>query len=397
MGLALSKASMVLTCEVRPDHVPVETDTTNQDNLQAPLAGPKKATGENMARKEVSIPFWFGNDMPFEFTFSAPFGFGYNMPFEFTFTVPEGTVSEKATGENMARKEASIPFCFGHDMPFEFTFSVSFRFGYNMPFEFTFAVPEGTVANQPQNNQEQSGTRHVQDVQISQDASTPDIPQSLGTMQTLLGLILRGGVPPEEKKDTPFPKRPVSKPSQNQQRSLLAEQLRAQEAEEEAAYADEEDADNQYSSGIGAELEEALARALARMSIGNSAASQTPAPSPHLETTTVTKLSGLPQGRLVFLPYGLMARFRLPGWVDNLASAGPGYDTLRARMDLMEKGRREFGLAVPVVQIICCNCAGLNVEGEFHCSMCQVHTLCKECDVGVRKESVEWMETKGLI
>lgn len=141
----------------------------------------------------------------------------------------------------------------------------------------------------------------------------------------------------DESKDLSFSKRPVSTPPQQQQ-SALTEQLRAQGAEEE-----EDDVELKIWF---------LERADDRDRI--------------VETTE----------KLVYLPYGLMRRFHESGQAGPLASIMRTFTTDGGNFD-------------HAVEIICCGCAGVNHEAEAHCSMCR-HTLCKDCSVGIPKESIKW-------
>lgn len=180
----------------------------------------------------------------------------------------------------------------------------------------------------------------------------------------------RGPSSQDENKDLSFSKRPVSKPPQ-QQRSALTEQLHAQEAEAE----EEEDVELKIRfevraddrDRIAAEAEKWMKIALAQMGMGSSAASRTLAPSHDPETTE----------KLVYLPYGLMPRFHKSGVAGPLASIMRTFTTDGGNLD-------------HAVEIICCGCAGVNHEAEAHCSMCRAHTLCKDCSVGIPKESIKW-------
>ena len=148
-----------------------------------------------------------------------------------------------------------------------------------------------------------------------------------------------------------FRKEPVSQlPSRLQ--SVFTEQLRALEEAEAAEWGDipEDDADEM--ARMDAELREKVTRALDRMRTGNSAASRisVPAPGPRTKTLTRYDSDALEEDGLVYLPYGAVCD--------------------RAR-------------SVPMVQLICCNCAGVSLPAEFHCLTCRVHTRCKDCSVAV--------------
>ncbi|KAH8907826.1 hypothetical protein BR93DRAFT_568166 [Coniochaeta sp. PMI_546] len=341
--------------------------------------------------------------------------------------------------ETTAREEARTPFQFGSDMLFEFTFSVPFQFGCNMLFEFTFSVPERTVANEPFKREERSvaadqqvpdrDTTHARHTQKSlgrvRDARTttrrqshskehtdPDTSataesphyQVYGTVPynnhlsaaievlevpwkqnqineeaySTEGWRSRNMTPRAKtmkdeamvKASNPdkaiFRKQEVSRVPKNQW-SALTEQLRAQEQEEED---EEEKEDTDEVNRSDATLYSKVTRALDRMSIGNYAASQTLALS--LNQTTGDghwdKLKGCwsREEELVYLPQGLMGRIR----------------------------KRGLALSVPLIQIICCNCAGVSSEAEFHCVACGLHTLCKDCSVGIPMSSFTQLENE---
>jgi hypothetical protein len=275
----------------------------------------KETTGRKGTTK-VSILFRFGCDMDFEFTFCPPFRFGFDMNFEFTFSVPERTVGPP------------------------------FRFGCDMNFEFTFSVPERTVADQPHFSQTPSRAEieqykgieeAIRTLQISDSQAAPakaidneetsraKAKQPANTTNSLTEdfeiiqmpwdkrpLIDRDtwraywrrelfkrrfGTIEGSKMYHQFSKQPVSKHPKNQ-RSLLTEQLRAQEQEEEDEEADiamEEVADDQarwYNL--------MMARALARTTTGSYAVSRTLAPSPRDPLTGTRSKIGEKESELVY-------------------------------------------------------------------------------------------------
>lgn len=334
----------------------------------------------------------------------------------------------KETTGRKGTTKVSILFRFGCDMDFEFTFCPPFRFGFDMNFEFTFSVPERTVANQPHVSQKPSRAETKQDKEIEEAIRTLQISDSqaapakgadnketsrakakqpANTTNSLTEdfeiiqmpwdkrpLIDRDawraywrrelfkrrfGTIEGSKMYQQFSKQPVSKHPKNQ-RSLLTEQLRAQEQEEEDEEADiamEEVADDQarwYNL--------MMARALARTTTGSYAVSRTLAPSPRDPLTGTRSEIGGKDSELVYLPYDVLGRIHK--MVDSACAS---------RWDKRDAHIALDGL---VVQTICCNCAGVMESGIFHCSACGLHKLCKDCSVGIPVWSVSQMEKAGF-
>lgn len=301
------------------------------------------------------------------------------------------------------------------------TVSAPFRFGWGMHFDFTFSVPERTVADQPYDTQIRNregiepGTS-IEDAVCALQSSLADAPVARARKETpkaeatnsLIGdyeVIRRPrsrgpmfdydiwransrhdffkrkyGDEVSSTMYAEFCKQPVSKDPLNQV-SLLTEQIRAQEKEAEAEEETGEDADEVAVTRTG--MRNNVTRAL---TTGSSAASRTPSlpridSAWNLKTTCIKRAEK--DSELVYLPYGLMGSIR------KLVAS-----TCISTQEKVDVG---VELDVMAVQTICCNCAGTMGAAEFHCSACGLHTVCKDCSVGIPSWFVTHMEKSGFV
>ncbi|KAJ9133632.1 hypothetical protein NKR19_g8963 [Coniochaeta hoffmannii] len=192
-----------------------------------------------------------------------------------------------------------------------------------------------------------------------------------------------------------FCKEPVSKLPETRV-SALTERLLEEEREEKGDADGEEESRDDYdddaaadekTARIRADMRERVTRATTRRSTGSSAGSRTRAPTRipnEVEFPWDVREGHSAEGSgMVYVPYRMLGHVRRL-WKE-LAWAS-----------MREMRYVDLGLDVPVVHAICCNCSGVMCEGEFHCSACNLHKLCKDCSVGVPMGYITRLEEEGF-